>query len=859
MLDRPESEDAPASPADPSADPSADPPAEPPSDPASEEAGADDDGHPTIDSPGPRDVVDDLPEDGMILLCVRGMALFPGVVLPIVVGRERSVVAVQAAVKRELPLGVILQREADKENPGPDDIYRVGTVAEVVRYITTPDGNHHVIAQGKQRFRILEFLSTDPFLTARVELIDEADEEHERETEIQARFVNLKTPAREALQLLPQTPEDLDEAIVKSPSPSLLSDMVATFMELPPEEKQDILETFDIRERMDKVSEKLAHLVEVLTLSRDIRQQTKETLEKSQRDYYLREQLKTIQKELGEGGSLELTELAEAIAAAGMPEDVEAEATKELRRLEHMPEAAAEHSVLRTYLDWLVELPWSTSSDDAIDIDAASRILDADHYGLEKVKQRILEFLAVRKLNPTGKSPILCLVGPPGVGKTSLGQSIARAMGREFVRVSLGGVHDESEIRGHRRTYVGALPGNIIQGIRKAGTNNPVFMLDEMDKLGQSFQGDPSSALLEVLDPEQNRTFRDHYLAVPFDLSRVMFIATANVLDSIPGPLRDRCEVLELAGYTEEEKLQIARRYLVKRQLEANGLARGQCKLGVAALREIVRHYTLEAGCRNLEREIGSICRRVATRIARGESKGETIGVEGVHAILGPRKFESEVALRTSLPGVATGLSWTPYGGNILFIEATRMPGSGELILTGQLGDVMQESARAAISLVKARAASLGIEPSVFEKSDIHVHVPAGAIPKDGPSAGVTMYTALVSLLTDRTVQSELAMTGEISLRGHVLPVGGIKEKVLAAHRAGIRTIVLPKRNEKDIEDVPESARKRLDFVLVEEVGEVLEAAFAKRKRSRRKPAARSSRKTPRKAPPAAARARRRR
>lgn len=787
-----------------------------------------------------------LPPDGMILLCVRGMALFPGVVLPIAIGRERSVLAVQAAVEQDLPLGVVLQRDAELQTPKPEDLFEMGTVAEIVRYITAPDGSHHIIAQGKQRFRIIEFLGSEPFLTARVEQILEPAQDKQLDMETQARFLNLKNQAREALQLLPQTPEDLDQAIQNSSVPSKLTDMVATFMDLPPDEKQDLLETTDLEQRMLKVSKKLAHLVEVLQLSSKIRQETTGTLEKAQREYYLREQLKTIQKELGESGAGELALLSEQLESAGMPEPVLAVAIKEMRRLEGMPEAAAETSMLRTYLEWLAELPWNKSSQDALDIAKARAILDEDHYGLSKVKRRILEFMAVRSLNPTGKSPILCLVGPPGVGKTSLGQSIARATGREFVRLSLGGVHDESEIRGHRRTYVGAMPGNIIQSIKKAGTNNPVFMLDEMDKLGQSFQGDPSAALLEVLDPEQNRTFRDHYLNVPFDLSRVLFISTANVMESIPGPLRDRCEVIELSGYTEDEKLQIARRYLVRRQLEANGLKRSQASINTSALREIIRHFTRESGCRALERNIGSVLRNVATRIVEGTIKRASITPEDLPAILGQPLFESEVALRTKTPGVATGLVWTPVGGGILFLEATGFPGKGELILTGQLGDVMRESARTAISLVKARAEALGIDPAYFSSNDIHIHVPAGAIPKDGPSAGVALLSALVSLLTGKPVRPDLAMTGEISLRGLVLPVGGVKEKVIGAHRAGIRTICLPKRNMRDLEDVPEGAKAKLQFIPTENIDDVLAVAFRKPKpspSSRRKSSRKSSRK----------------
>jgi ATP-dependent Lon protease len=565
-----------------------------------------------------------------------------------------------------------------------------------------------------------------------------------------------------------------------------------------------------------------------LRLSKQIGEKTQEELAGRQREHILREQLRQIQKELGEGeeGQAEIAELREAIDKAGMPEEAEKQARKELKRLERMPEASAEHGMIRSYLDWLIELPWSKASEDRIDITEARRILDEDHYGLPKVKQRILEYLAVRKLKPEGKSPILCFVGPPGVGKTSLGQSIARAMGRKFVRLSLGGVHDEAEIRGHRRTYIGALPGNVIQAIRKAETRNPVMMLDELDKLGASFHGDPSAALLEVLDPEQNSTFRDNYLAVPFDLSRVMFIGTANVLDAIPGPLRDRMEVIELPGYTEDEKVEIAKRYLVKRQLAATGLTADQIEITEPAIRAIISDYTREAGVRNLERDIGAILHYAAMRIAEGNAQRMKIEPEQLHAILGARRFESEVAMRTSVPGVATGLAWTPTGGDILFVESARVPGNGRLILTGQLGEVMKESAQAALSLVKARASRLGIDPASFEKSDIHVHVPAGAIPKDGPSAGVAMFISLVSLLTGRTVRSDTAMTGEISLRGLVLPIGGVKNKVLAAVRAGITTVMLPERNKKDYEDVPEQARNAVRFVWLSTVDDAIAAAL---------------------------------
>jgi ATP-dependent Lon protease len=766
-----------------------------------------------------------LPDDAIIVVPVRNVVLFPGVVAPLSLGRSRTIAAAQEAARAQRPLGIILQRDAQDEDPTPEQLHAVGTVAGIMRYVTAPDGAHHIVIQGQQRFRTLEYLPGYPFLVARVERIDEPETES---PEIEARLFHLKERTLEALQFLPQAPRELAAAIQAIPTPAAGADLVASFMDVKVEEKQEILETIDVKERLDKVLQLLSHAIEVLRLTRDISQQTKESVDSRQREYILREQLKTIQKELGEedGTRAELAELDEAITKAKMPEEVEAQARKELKRLERMPEAAGEYSMVRTYLDWLVELPWSVLSEDSIDIAEARRVLDEDHYGLAKIKRRILEYLAVRKLNPQGKSPILCFVGPPGVGKTSLGQSIARATGRKFVRASLGGVHDEAEIRGHRRTYIGALPGNIIQAIRKAGTRNPVFMLDEMDKLGASFHGDPSSALLEVLDPEQNSTFRDNYLAVPFDLSQVMFIGTANVLDAIPGPLRDRMEVIELPSYTEDEKVEIARRYLVKRQLEANGLTPEQASISEAAIRAIVRDYTREAGVRNLERLIGGVFRNVAMRIAEGSVERVAVEPDDLHAILGARQVESEVALRTSVPGVATGLAWTPVGGDILFVEASRIPGKGQLILTGQLGDVMKESAQAALSLVKSRARRMGIGESLFEKSDIHVHVPAGAIPKDGPSAGVAMYTALVSLLTDRTARNDTAMTGEISLRGLVLPVGGIKEKVLAAHRAGIKRVMLPARNRKDYEDIPESARDELEFVWLEQVDDAIEAAL---------------------------------
>ena len=767
-----------------------------------------------------------LPEDALIFIPTRNLVLYPGTVLPVTLGRQRSVQAAQTAMRLNRSVGLILQRDPGIDDPIPLDLHRMGTEASLLRYVTSPDGGHHAICQGERRFRVIDFLDGYPFLAARVERIEESEQ---TTMDIAARLLNLRNQALEVLQLLPQTPTELVNAVQSVTSAAALADLIASFMDITPQEKQEILETVDIERRLERVSELLAYRIEVLRLSRQISEQTKGKIDDRQREFLLREQMRTIQKELGEGEDAktqEIADLTKKIAEAKMPADIEEHTKRELGRLERMPEASGEYSMARTYLEWLTELPWSIESDKPIDIAEARRVLDADHFGLQKIKRRILEYLAIHQLNPGGRSPILCFVGPPGVGKTSLGQSIARATGRKFVRVSLGGVHDEAEVRGHRRTYIGALPGTIIQGIRRAGARDCVMMLDEIDKLGRGIQGDPSSALLEVLDPEQNSTFRDNYLGVPFDLSKVMFITTANVLDSIPGPLRDRMEVIDLPGYVEDEKFEIARRYLVDRQLKANGLTGEQAEITEATLRAIIRDYTREAGVRQLEREIGAVLRNTAMRIAEGTAQHVRIDPGDLKEILGPPRFEGEVAMRTSVPGVATGLAWTPVGGDILFIEATRIPGNGRLILTGQLGEVMKESAQAALSLVKGRASAFRLDPEMFEKSDIHVHVPAGAIPKDGPSAGVAMYTALVSLLTNRTVRSDTAMTGEISLRGLVLPVGGIKEKVVAAARASLSTVILPARNRKDYEDIPEGARNELRFVWAERVEDVIDAAI---------------------------------
>ncbi len=764
-------------------------------------------------------------DDMLIILPVRNLVLFPGTVLPVAINRERSLAAAQEAVRAHNKIGFLLQRDPETQNPGPDDLHRIGTLASIVRYVTGQDGTHHLVVQGERRFRVLDFQEGMPFMMARVEYIADAATVS---NEVEARALNLKRLAAEAVTLLPQAPAELANAIQAVESPSALVDLVASFMDIKSLEKQQLLETLELQSRLDRVAELMQKRIEVLRLQRQLEEQTREAIDERQKEVLLREQMRQIRKELGEDGESgeEIKELREAVEKAGMPEEALEQARKELKRLEKMPDASAEYSMLRTWIDLMIQLPWSKLDNESIDIEHARRVLDEDHYGLDKIKRRIVEYLAVRKLNPQGRSPILCFVGPPGVGKTSLGQSIARAVGIKFARVSLGGVHDEAEIRGHRRTYIGALPGNIVQAIRKAGTRNPVLMLDEIDKLGAGIHGDPSSALLEVLDPEQNNTFRDNYLGLPFDLSKVMFIATANVLDTIPGPLRDRMEIIELTGYTEEEKIEIAKRYLVKRQLELNGLKPEQAAITDAALHKIARDYTREAGVRNLERTIGGVLRHVAVRIADGSITEQTVDVGDVEAILGAARFESEVAMRTSVPGVATGLAWTPVGGDILFIEATRIPGNGHLILTGQLGDVMKESAQAALSLVKSQAERLGIDPAIFKHSDVHIHVPAGAIPKDGPSAGVAMFTALVSLLTGKTVGSDLAMTGEISLRGLVLPIGGVKEKTVAAHRAGIRKVLLPARNRKDLEDVPQSVREDMQFVFCERVDDVVREAL---------------------------------
>ncbi len=764
------------------------------------------------------------PEE-LIIVPVRDVVLMPGAIMPIVIGREISVAAAQQAVREERQVGLLMQRDPKLAEPAALDLHRTGTVASILRYMTAPDGSHHIVLQGEQRFRATDFAHERPVIVARVERFTEPET---LSPDIEARFRFLRQEALEAFRLMPHTPKELIDAVGSIPSPGALADMVAMYLDIGADVRQELLETFDIAARVEKVTKLLDERLHVLRLTEEIGQQTKAAFDERQREAILREQLAAIQRQLGEDDPRgeEAHEIGEKIAKAGMPPEVEEQARKELARYRRMSEGAAEAGPLRTYLDWLTELPWALPEPRPIDIAEARRVLDADHFGLKKIKQRIVEYLAVRKLAPGGKAPILCFAGPPGVGKTSLGQSIARALGRNFVRVSLGGVHDEAEIRGHRRTYVGAMPGNIIQAIRKAGSRDCVLMFDEIDKMGAGMQGDPAAAMLEVLDPEQNFTFRDNYLGLPFDLSHVVFIATANMLDTIPAPLRDRMEIITLAGYTEDEKFEIARRYLLARQLAANGLKPEQAGVNDEALKQVIRDYTREAGVRGLEREIGRALRHATMKIAEGDAAHVEIAADDLPAILGPALFENETAMRTAVPGVATGLAWTPVGGDILFIEAARAPGKGGLILTGQLGEVMRESAQAALTLVRSQAESFGVAPDIFEKSDIHIHVPAGATPKDGPSAGVAMFIALVSLLSNRTVRSDTAMTGEISLRGLVLPVGGIKEKVTAAARAGLKRVLLPARNRRDYDDIPEDARKSLEFVWLERVDDAVAAAL---------------------------------
>jgi len=760
-----------------------------------------------------------MPEE-LAVVPAREHVLFPFIIAPMATDRAEIVRAVDAAMEENKIIGVFAQH-GDSQSI-PDSLYSVGTAALIARMFKLPDGSIRMFLQGVSRIRLNQLTQTEPYLRAKVEVLQS---QVEKSTELEALTRNLASLFQRMVELAPNLPSELGIAAVNITDPSDLADFVAAHVSLKVEEAQDILETLDVAERIRKLTGHLNRELEILELGSKIQSQIKGEMDKAQREFYLREQLKAIQKELGETDerTAEINELREKIEQAQLPEEARKEANRELERLSKMPPAAAEHTVSRTYLDWLISLPWSKSTEDNLDINQASKVLDEDHYDLEKVKDRILDYLAVLNLKRDMKGPILCFVGPPGTGKTSVGMSIARALGRKFVRMSLGGIRDEAEIRGHRRTYVGALPGRIIQGIRRAESNNPVFMLDEIDKVGIDFRGDPSAALLEVLDPEQNYAFSDNYLDVPFDLSRVLFITTANMIDPIPPALRDRMEVIELSGYTAEEKLHIANRFLVPRQIKENGLSEEKLQIPDETLLAVISKYTREAGVRNLEREIGTICRKVARQIAEGSRESVVVSPDMLHEYLGPEKYRQELAGEADEVGVATGLAWTPTGGEIIFVEATPVSGKGNLILTGKLGEVMQESARAALTFTRSRAALLGIEDNFCENKDIHIHVPAGAIPKDGPSAGLTMTVALVSALSKRPVSKDVAMTGEITLRGKVLPVGGIKDKVLAAHRAGVTKVILPKDNEKDLEEVPQDIKNKLEFVLVENIDQVLD------------------------------------
>ncbi|WP_457756156.1 endopeptidase La [Thermodesulfatator indicus] len=752
--------------------------------------------------------------------------LFPHMVMPFMVHEPGLLRLIDDALSGDRMVAVVAVKEPKKEHK---ELYDIGTAAVILKATRLEPDQIRVVVQGVSRIELEDIVSDKPYLKGKVKILDDY---LVHDVEVEALMVSIRQLFAKALEFLPQLPQEIKTLALGIEEPGALADLVASHLNVSHQEKQEVLETLDVKERLKKIHQLLVKQIEILELGQKIQDEVRGRMEKAQREYYLREQLKVIRKELGEaeGIEAEIEELREKLAKKKLPDYVREEAEKELKRLARIHPTSAEYTVIRNYLDWILELPWEESTEDHIDLKLAKKILDEDHYDLEKVKKRILEYLAVRKLKPDAKGPILCFVGPPGVGKTSLGRSIAKALGRKFWRISLGGVRDEAEIRGHRRTYVGAMPGRIIQALRRVGVNNPVLMLDEIDKIGADFRGDPAAALLEVLDPEQNKNFSDHYLEIPFDLSKVIFIATANVLDTIPAPLLDRMEIIEIPGYTEEDKLKIAKYYLVPRQLEAHGLTKEQLKFTDRALLQIIRYYTREAGVRNLEREIGAVCRAVAREFAEGRTEPVKVRVKDVEKYLGPPKYLPEVAERVKVPGVAIGLAWTPVGGEILFIEATKMKGSGRLILTGKLGDVMRESAEAALSYVRSRAKDFGIDEDIFSKIDIHVHVPSGAVPKDGPSAGITILAALVSLLTERTVRHDVAMTGEITLRGTVLPVGGIKEKVLAAKSAGIKEIILPKLNEKDLVEVPKEVREKLVFHPVSRVEEALPIVFGVKK-----------------------------
>jgi ATP-dependent Lon protease len=760
------------------------------------------------------------------ILPIRNIVVFPGTVMPLNVGRQKSKNLLDEVMPGEKVIGVVTQKNADVEDPAHADLYPVGVACMILKLFKLPDGNQSIIVHGLTRFRLTSIDQTEPFAMGRVEIVEDVVTPG---PSLDALLASVRQQANRVIELSPNTPDEAQQVLSGITNPSALADFLAANLQADATEKQKMLEELDVETRLRMIAARLATQLDVLELQSKIQSQVKENIDKSQRRYYLQEQLKAIRKELGEGepgGGGEIETLREKLVAAKLPAPIMKEAERELGRLEAIPNASPEYGVIRTYLQILSELPWAVTTEDRIDLADARGVLDRDHFDLDKVKRRIIEYLAVRKLKPDGGGAILCFVGPPGVGKTSLGKSIAESMGRNFIRVALGGVRDEADIRGHRRTYIGSMPGRIIAELRKAGTRNPVIMLDEIDKIGADFRGDPSSALLEVLDPAQNHTFTDHYLDVPFDLSKVLFIATANTMDTVPGPLRDRMEVIEIPGYTNSDKLDIAKRYLVPRQLDANGLTPKQVRFKAEALREIIESYTREAGVRNLERNIGSVGRSIAAEIVGGKTDKVVVDRETVGKILGPARFEPELASRTSVPGVATGMAYTPVGGEILFIEATRFPGKGNIILTGQIGDVMKESATAAFSLIRSRSERFGIKPELLANSDIHIHVPAGAVPKDGPSAGVAMFTALASLMLNRPVRPDIAMTGEITLRGLVLPIGGLKEKTLAAKRAGIREVIVPRRNEKDMPDIPQEVRDTLKFHFVSNTDEVLAIAL---------------------------------
>jgi len=768
----------------------------------------------------------DLPEI-IGILPIRNAVVFPGTVTPLAVGRDKSRKLLEDSKTGNAIIGLVAQKSPNIDNPTLNDLYKIGTASSILKVVKLPQGTVNVIVHGLIRFKIVELVSSEPYLKVRIEPLTSKTRITKK---LKALMVSVRDAANKVINLSLNVPEEASILLENIETPSALADFLAANLSVTLAEKQYLLEELDAKKRLEKISLALANQLDVLELSHKIQGQVKQSVEKNQREYFLQEQLKAIQTELGQDDKrTEDTKiLKDKIKKAKMPEKVEAEALAELDRLIRTPQASPDYGVIRTYLDWVCEMPWSIRTADSMDIRKAQRILKKDHYGLEKVKKRVLEFLAVRKLNPSGKSPILCFIGPPGVGKTSLGKSIARAMNRKFVRISLGGIRDEADIRGHRRTYIGALPGRILQELRKCGSKNPVFMLDEMDKIGIDFRGDPASALLEVLDPEQNNTFTDHYLDQPFDLSSVMFIGTANCTEPIPPALMDRMELIELPGYTENEKLNIAKKYLIPRQLAENGLNKNRLKITDDATRTIIRSYTAEAGVRNLERNIAAICRSIATEIAKGSKRAATISKEHLHKILGPIRHESELAMRTAVPGVATGLAYTPFGGEILFVESASMPGKGGLILTGQIGEVMKESAQAAFSVVKENSKSLGINSTSFSKQDYHIHVPAGAVPKDGPSAGVAMFVSIVSLLTNTPARPGVAMTGEITLKGLVLPIGGLKEKILAAKQAGIKMVILPFRNKKDMVEVPKEAKRGMKFVFVKKADEVLKYALQK-------------------------------